>query len=286
MSSFALRVKRPTRHSGADKAKIVLGVLVTLLFLLPVIWMFVMSFRHQRDIFALPPLLFAEFTLDNYLLYLRQGDIQRRLINTVIVALGAGTVSIATGAMAGYAMARFKIKSVLVAGGLILASRGVPPIALGVPMYLVARRLDLLDQHVTLIIAYCTFTIPYVMWLSRSFFISVPKELEEAAMLDGLSRFGAFLRIIVPTSLPSLISTFIFVLILAWEELLFALILTNRNAATIPVAIAGMAADTEQGALWGPITAVGTITVVPIMIFALLVQKWLIRGISDGAIKG
>lgn len=105
-------------------------------------------------------------------------------------------------------------------------------------------------------------------------------------MLDGCSRMGAFFRIIVPISAPGLISTFIFSIILAWEELLFALVLTNRNATTIPVAIAGMAGDTETGANWGALSAAGMVTVVPVVILALIVQKWLIRGLADGATKG
>ena len=105
-------------------------------------------------------------------------------------------------------------------------------------------------------------------------------------MIDGCSRMGAFFKIIVPISMPGILSTLIFSMILAWEELLFALVLTNRYASTIPVAIAGIAGDTVNGANWGALTAVGTITVVPVVIFALLVQKWLIQGLADGATKG
>jgi multiple sugar transport system permease protein len=169
---------------------------------------------------------------------------------------------------------------------LILLSRGVPPIALAVPMFLVARSLGVTDKHITLILAYCTFLIPYVMWLMRGFFLALPRELEESAMIDGCSRFGAFFKIIVPISMPGLLSTLIFSMILAWEELLFALVLTNRYASTIPVSIAGIAGDTVNGANWGALTAVGTITVIPVVIFALLVQKWLIQGLADGATKG
>lgn len=153
-------------------------------------------------------------------------------------------------------------------------------------MFLVARKMGLSDKHITLILAYCTFLIPYVMWLMRSFFLSLPRELEESAMLDGCTRYGAFFKIIVPISMPGLLSTMIFSMILAWEELLFALVLTNRYASTIPVAIAGIAGDTVNGANWAALTAVGTITVVPVVIFALLVQKWLIQGLADGATKG
>lgn len=262
------------------------GVFACVIFLFPILWMVVTSFKDQRDIFTSPPVLFFTPTIEHYVTYLQRPDIQRRLINTVIVALGSAVLSIITGSMAGYALARIRLRGAGLIGVIILMSRGVPPIALAVPMFLVARNLGLTDKHITLVLAYCTFLIPYVMWLMRGFFLSLPKELEESAMLDGCSRFGAFFKIIVPISLPGILSTMIFSMILAWEELLFALVLTNRNASTIPVAIQGIAGDTINGANWAALTAVGTITVLPVAIFALLVQKWLIQGMSDGATKG
>lgn len=274
------------RRIWSRRLRIVTGVLLCLIFLFPVFWMVLSSFKLPKDIFTTPPVLFFEPTLETYRSYVERADIMRRMANTVIVATGAGLVSIVTGAMAGYALARIRIRGAATFGVLILMSRGVPPIALAVPMFLVARKMGLTDKHITLILAYCTFLIPYVMWLMRGFFQGLPKELEEAAMLDGCTRFGAFFKIIVPISLPGLLSTLIFCVILAWEELLFALVLTNRNASTIPVAIAGIAGDTVNGANWGALTAVGTMTVVPVVIFALLVQKWLIKGLADGATKG
>lgn len=268
------------------QARIWAGVIICALFLFPVFWMVLSSLKLPRDIFTTPPTLFFEPTLETYVSYIQRADISRRMINTVIVAIGAGLLSVAAGTMAGYALARIRIKGAATFGVLILMSRGVPPIALAVPMFIVARKFGLLDMHITLILAYCTFLIPYVMWLMRGFFMGLPKELEESAMLDGCTRLGAFFKIIVPISLPGLISTLIFSVILAWEELLFALVLTNRNASTIPVAIAGIAGDTVNGANWGALTAVGTMTVIPVVIFALLVQKWLIKGMADGAMKG
>ncbi|MDW6022501.1 carbohydrate ABC transporter permease [Mesorhizobium sp. BAC0120] len=266
--------------------RIVAGVVFCFIFLFPLLWMFLTSLKEQRDIFTMPPTLFFTPTLESYVTYLQRPDIWRRLVNTVIVAVGSGIVSVIAGGMAGYALARIKLRGARTIGLLIILSRGVPPIALAVPMFLVARKLGLTDKHITLILAYCTFLIPYVMWLMRGFFLALPKELEESAMLDGCSRFGAFFKIIVPISLPGLLSTMIFSMILAWEELLFALVLTNRKASTIPVAIQGIAGDTINGANWGALTAVGTITVIPVIIFALIVQKWLIQGLADGATKG
>lgn len=274
------------RSRFGPRVRIAAGIFAAAVFLFPVFWMVLSSFKEQRDIFTVPPTLFFTPTLETYISYMQRADISRRLINTIIVAVGSGLLSIFAGSMAGYALARIKLRGASTIGVLILLSRGVPPIALAVPMFLVARSLGVTDQHITLILAYCTFLIPYVMWLMRGFFLALPKELEESAMIDGCSRFGAFFKIIVPISLPGLLSTMIFSMILAWEELLFALVLTNRNASTIPVAIAGIAGDTVNGANWGALTAVGTITVIPVVVFALLVQKWLIQGLADGATKG
>jgi multiple sugar transport system permease protein len=286
LSTIALQPARRRKTRIGKRIRVAAGIAACLVFLFPVLWMVLTSFKDQRDIFTSPPTLFFTPTLETYISYMQRADISRRLINTIIVATGSGLLSIAAGAMAGYALARIRLRGAGTIGALILLSRGVPPIALAVPMFLVARKLGVTDQHITLILAYCTFLIPYVMWLMRGFFLALPRELEESAMIDGCSRFGAFFKIIVPISLPGLLSTLIFSMILAWEELLFALVLTNRNASTIPVAIAGIAGDTVNGANWGALTAVGTITVVPVVIFALLVQKWLIQGLADGATKG
>ncbi|WP_223692477.1 carbohydrate ABC transporter permease [Leifsonia poae] len=274
------------KRSRSERTRIWAGVIVCILFLLPLLWMLLTSFKLQRDIFTTPPTFFFDPTLSQYVAAFMSNGFGQKMINTVIVALGAGILSLVAGSMAGYALSRLRIRGAATIGVLILLSRGVPPIALAVPMFLVARTLGITDTHITLILAYCSFVIPYVMWLMRGFFLSLPKELEESAMLDGCSRMGAFFRIIVPISAPGLISTFIFSIILAWEELLFALVLTSRNAVTVPVAIVGMAGDTEHGANWGALSAAGMLTVVPVVILALVVQKWLIRGLADGATKG
>jgi multiple sugar transport system permease protein len=286
LSSSEAALRSPPKRTAGRYVRIGIAIFASIVFLFPIFWMVLTSFKLPRDIFTTPPTLFFKPTLETYINYMSHADIPRRMLNTVIVACGAGLISIVAGAMAGYALARVRLKGAATIGVLILLSRGVPPIALAVPMFLVARRLDIVDQHITLILAYCTFLIPYVMWLMRGFFKSLPQELEESAMIDGCTRFGAFMRVIVPISLPGILSTLIFSVILAWEELLFALVLTKRFSATIPVSIAGIAGDTVNGANWAALAAVGTLTVVPVVIFALLVQKWLISGLADGATKG
>ncbi|MFB9185297.1 carbohydrate ABC transporter permease [Dactylosporangium sucinum] len=260
--------------------------MVCALFLLPLGWMLLTSVKLQRDIFTTPPTFLFVPTGTQYAEAMTSAGLAGKMLNTALVAGGSSVLSLAAGAMAGYALARLRIRGAGLIGVLILASRGVPPIALAVPMFLVARNLGLTDTHATLILAYCSFIIPYVMWLSRGYFLALPKELEESAMLDGCSRMGTFFRVILPISIPGLLATFIFSIVLAWEELLFAMVLTSRHAVTVPVAIAGMVGDTDKGANWGALAAAGMITVIPVVVVALLVQKWLIRGLADGATKG
>jgi len=261
-------------------------VLLLIFFLFPVFWMFVTSFKPTSEIFKTPPELFFKPTLDHYRLYFTQGQILLRYGNTIIIAIGSSLISVMAGAMAGYALSRLKIRGAVWISTLILASRAIPPIALVVPMFIMFRKANLIDKHITVILAYTSFLIPYVVWLMRSFFMSLPTALEDAALVDGCSRFGAFFRVILPNTLPGLIATLIFCIILAWNELLFALILTNRFATTIPVTLAGLYADTEQGALWGPILAIGSMTVIPVILFAMSVQKYLIRGLASGSTSG
>ena len=180
------------RAAIARQARIWGGVFVCALFLFPIFWMVMTSFKMPRDIFTTPPKLIFTPTIETYVSYIWHAEVPRRMLNTVIVAFGAGAISIVAGAMAGYALARLPLRGASTIGTIILLSRGVPPLALAVPMFLVARKLGLSDKHITLILAYCTFLIPYVMWLMRGFFKALPPELEESAMLDGCSRFGAF----------------------------------------------------------------------------------------------
>jgi multiple sugar transport system permease protein len=255
-------------------------------FLFPVAWMVLTSFKPTTEIFTTPPRLRFTPTLEHYQAYATQARIVQRYLNTVIIAFGAALLSTAVGTFCGYALAKLRVRGKTLLGALVVASRAIPSVALVVPLYIVFRNLDMLDRHLTLVLAYASFLVPYAVWLTRSFFLDVPSSLEEAALLDGCSRLGAFLRIVIPCTLPGVTATLVFCVILGWNELLYALILTNRDAVTIPVSLAGMAADTELGALWGPLAAIGTLTIVPVVVFALFVQTWLVRGLTLGSVKG
>jgi multiple sugar transport system permease protein len=167
----------------------------------------------------------------------------------------------------------------------ILSTRMFPPIVTAVPLFLMMRDLGLLNTRASLVILYTGFNLPFVVWMMRGFFMEVPRELEEAAMVDGDSRLGALRRVLLPLVAPGLAATAVFCLIISWNEFLFALVLTQTDAAmTLPVGIAGRV--TQYEIKWGVMSAAGVVAMLPILLFALAVQRYLVRGMSLGAVKG
>jgi multiple sugar transport system permease protein len=160
-----------------------------------------------------------------------------------------------------------------------------PPIVSIVPLFLLMNRLDLLNTRLSLALVYTSFNLPVVVWMMRGFFEEVPIELEEAALVDGMSRLGTFLRIALPLAAPGLAATAVFCLIVAWNEFLFALVLAQTDAAiTLPVGIAGQV--TQYEIRWGAMSAAGVLAMIPVLIFAFAAQRYLVRGLSLGAVKG
>ena len=160
-----------------------------------------------------------------------------------------------------------------------------PAIVTAVPLFLIMRALWLVNTRLSLIVVYTSLNLPFVVWMMRGFFAEVPRDLEEAAMVDGDSRMGAFWRVVLPLVAPGLAATAVFCLIVSWNEFLFALVLTQTDEAmTLPVGIAGRV--TQYGIKWGAMSAAAVVAMVPILVFALSVQKYLVRGLSLGAVKG
>jgi multiple sugar transport system permease protein len=167
---------------------------------------------------------------------------------------------------------------------LLLALRMLPPIATVIPLYLIMRSFHLLDTVTGLVIAYTTFNLPFIVWVLRSFFLDLPADLEEAAMIDGATRWQCLSKVILPLSAPGIVASGIFALMLAWNDFLFAVILTSRHAPTLPVLTAGFI--TEMGTSWGVAMAAGTVIAVPVLFFTLFVQRYMVVGLTSGAVKG
>jgi multiple sugar transport system permease protein len=263
-------------------------VIAVLFALLPIYWMLTISLKAEVDQFAVPPAWFAfKPTLKHYYETFFIRPFGRYLLTSTIVAVVSTTFALSIGTLAAYSLARFKLP-----GNLgdrlsfwIISTRMFPPIVTIIPLFLMMRDLRLLNTIPALIIVYTGFNLPFVVWMMRGFFEELPRELEEAAMVDGDSRLGALVRVMLPLVTPGLAATAVFCLIVCWNELLFALILTQTDASiTLPVGIAGRV--TQYEIKWGAMSAAGVVAMTPILVFAMAVQRYLVRGLSLGAVKG
>jgi multiple sugar transport system permease protein len=265
-----------------------LVALASIFALTPVYWMLTISLKREVDQFALPPLWFSFTpTLEHYRDAFLTRAFGQYLMTSAIVAVSATFCALVIGTLAAYALARFKMPGRLdrKLALWILSTRMFPPIVTAVPLFLMMRDLGLLNTRASLVILYTGFNLPFVVWMMRGFFMEVPRELEEAAMVDGDSRLGALRRVLLPLVAPGLAATAVFCLIISWNEFLFALVLTQTDAAmTLPVGIAGRV--TQYEIKWGLMSAAGVVAMLPILLFALAVQKYLVRGLSLGGVKG
>lgn len=252
--------------------------------LFPVYWIVLVAFRPREEIFAHPvSLLPSSFTLENVRTVWfgsTTNDPVLAFLGTSFLAAGAATVlATALGVMAAYAMARHRV------GGKafsmwILSQRFLPPIALIVPLFMIFRALDLFDTHFGLILLYTTFNVPMAIWLMIGFVESLPAELEEAALVDGASRFQAFRKVALPLLKPGIAVTALFTFIFSWNEYVLAYQLTSENAATVTVYLPRLRNAIAQ--LYGEIAAASLLSVLPAIFFAWVLQKYLVRGLVLG----
>ena len=268
------------------------GTLLTLAFLggylllslFPIFWIVVSSFKTRVDTLALPPVWLFRPTLDAYLRVFVFEYYYRYFFNTTVIAVGTTVISLGLGSMAAYVIDRYPFRFSHLIAYALLGTRMIFPIVYAIPLFLLFRDVDLLDTHLGLIIAYSTFSLPYAVWIMSGFFAAAPTEIDEAAMVDGCSRFGAFCRVILPLTAPGLAAAAIFILLLAWNEFLFALILAGGGQAkTLPVAAAQLIGQREIQ--WNELCAVSTATIVPLLVFFALVHKYLVKGMIAGAVK-
>jgi multiple sugar transport system permease protein len=260
-----------------------------LTILLPVLWTARTSFT-SGDLAYRPAVMRFDPTLDNYRQILQEQDFTRYLWNSIwIAALSAG-ICLAIGSLAAYAIARYRTGGTLFSLT-ILGTQMLPPVALVIPFYLLIRQtvnilgyqFSLFDRGITLALVYLSFNLPFVVWILIGFFQSIPRELEEAARVDGASPFRAFRQIVIPVALPGLMAAGIFAFVLSWNEFLFALILTGRDSRTMPVALASLM--TSQGNQVGAICAATVAMMLPIVVVTWFIQRYLVRGLTFGAVK-
>lgn len=257
--------------------------LVVLFFGFPIYWTVLTAFKPSGLISAHTPVFWFTPTLEHFRTIFTQRDLLASLANSAIVASISTVAAVTLGAPAAYAFARFRFRGREELAFFFLSMRMTPPVAVVLPFFLIARDLGLLDSHLVLILAYTTFNVGFVIWLLRGFFAEIPREIDEAAMVDGCSQFGAFARVVLPLAAPGLAAAAIICFIFCWNEFLFALILTSFQAKTLPVTAAGFV--TDRLVLWGNLCATAVVMFLPVAVFALLVRRHLVRGLTMGGIK-
>ncbi|MGY5808934.1 carbohydrate ABC transporter permease [Rhizobium sp. LEGMi198b] len=260
------------------------AIAATLFFAFPIYWMASSSFKSEVDISAFPPVWSFAPTFDNYRQLFTELKAWDALINSALIVGMSTCLAMAAGTMAAYALARFEIKGKEFLAFEILSIRMLPPIVSVIPMFIIARQLGIFDTPWLLTAAYALSGLPFVVWVMRVFIQDIPQSIEEAAMIDGCSRFETFWRVTLPLLLPGLAATMVIVFMFAWNEFLLASMLTSQEAKTLPVIAAN--AIKPKAIAWGLASAAGVVMSLPVVVLVLLMQRYLVRGLTLGAVKG
>jgi len=273
--------------------RILLGIAIALCIAwatFPFYWAITTSLRKPAETFTVAGLAipFLQFkpTLENWAAELKVPENLKAVKNSAIIAVTSALLATMLGTMAGYGLARFQFYKIKNPDITIwfLSQRVLPPVVVAIPFFLLARQFNALDKVSTLIVLNTTFNLPFAVIIMSQLFKELPIELEQAAMVDGYSRIGAFFKVALPLSTPGLVATGIICLAFAWNEFMFALIIAQRNAITLPYIISG-ASDTRGIQFWFIATR-ALMAMVPPTILALTVQKFIVRGLTFGAVKG
>ena len=262
-------------------AIVLIGFICIALF--PLLYLISISFKPQGLIATKPTLWFFKPSLEHYHKVIIEGFLLKYLLNSVIVATSSTVMTLLISLPAAFSIARFKTGGENISFW-ILSIKMLPPMIFLVPIYVIFQYLRLLDRLMGLVIVYIAFNSPLAIWLLRSFIEELPKEVEEQAMVDGCTRLSAFSKIVVPLLVPGILVTIALTFISSWNEFLMALILTLEKARTITVAASEYI--TGYGILWGDIAAAGVIAIIPNIVLAVTLQRYLIRGLTLGIIKG
>jgi multiple sugar transport system permease protein len=303
----------------APAAKWVAGVLVTLyavITLLPLVWIISTGFKTGPDSIAYPPKIVSDFSLEGYVnlfttrtrvsaeefaalpppetwydrIVRQQGMViagpsryGERFLNSIIIGFGSTFLSVFLGVLAAYGFSRFRVPLKDDLLFFILSTRMMPPIAVAIPIYLMYRALGLSDTHLGMILLYTAVNVSLAVWLLKGFIDEIPREYEEAALIDGYTRFQAFRKVVLPQAATGIAATAIFCLIFAWNEYAFAVLLTSGTAQTAPPFIPTIIGVGGQD--WPAVAAAATLFLLPVMIFTILLRKHLLRGITFGAVR-
>jgi multiple sugar transport system permease protein len=268
--------------------RVVLIAICLLVISTPFAFLFLNSFKPPNEFLATPvKVIPSHFTLVHYEdVFNSHEDTIQYLKNSLAITTGTTLASLLIGSLAAYSLARLKLPFHLasIIAFAFLVVRFYPKITVALPYFILMRDLHLLDTRWAVIIAHVSLTLPFTVWLMLTFFADLPKELEQSAMLDGCNPWQRFTKIILPLTTPALVAAAILTALLSWNEFLLAATVAPADAKTLPVRISAFI--TDKGILWGPMSAMSTVIVVPMMMFALLAQRYLVRGLTLGAVKG
>ncbi|MGJ4927743.1 carbohydrate ABC transporter permease [Bradyrhizobium sp. HKCCYLS2038] len=275
--------KLSTRKTRILALRYLGAVIVTVLFLFPVYWLFMISFKTPDEIYHVPPVWFpAQIQFSNYYVLFKDGDVAA-ILNSLIVAGASSGAAIVLGTLCAYSLARFGTGGENLAMW-IISQRMIPPIAVVFPIFLLYVHLGMVDSFFGLILLYTAFNLPYVIWMMRGYIVDVPLELEESALVDGLTRWEVIWKVVFPMVRSGLVATSVFTFVFAWNDFLFALVLTRTEVITFPVQLTHYFGG--QSNFWGKIAAMSVLGTLPIFVAVSAMQRYLVRGISLGAIKG
>jgi multiple sugar transport system permease protein len=258
-------------------------IALTILFLFPIYWLFMISFKTANEIYAYPPVWWPEtLQLSNYRVLFEDGD-AATVGNSLIVAGVSTLFAMILGTICAYSLARFKTGGEHLANW-IISQRMIPPIAIVFPVFLLYVWFGMVDTYFGLILLYTAFNLPYVIWMMRGYIMDIPISLEQAALVDGYTRWQVVWKVVFPMCRAGLFATAIFTFVFAWNDFIFALVLTRTDVATYTVQVTHYFGG--QSNFWGKISAMSVLGTLPIFFIVAFMQKYLVRGISLGAVKG
>ncbi len=280
---MAANIRSIKPKTSRTAAEVILLLLIIIFCIFPFYWMVTTSLKTQLEALTSPPAWIFEPTLANYTTVLFKDKMSLSLINSLIIAISTTALALILGTPAAYGLSRFEFRWKKDLWFWFITNRMVSPVVLALPFFLIVRKLHLLDTHIVLILIYLTFNLPIVIWICTDQFRSLPRDLDEAAVLDGAGPFKIFFKICMPLAAPGITVSAIFSFIFSWNELMYALVLTSKVAKTAPAMAVGFMEGYHLP--YGKIMATSTLIVIPVIIFALIASKHLIRGLTMGAVK-
>lgn len=274
---------------GVKKRKLLFQIIgyvilsiASIIVLFPIVWTILTSFKEKMLVFQIPPVIVFSPILDNYVSLFNKYPFAQYFLNSGIVASVTTIIGILIGSAAAYSIARFNTGGDFLKKW-VLNNRTMPAVVVLIPFFMIAQRFGAIDSYVSIIVAYLTFLLPFSIWMLIPFFAAIPKDMEEAALVDGASLYQTIYYIVLPISAPGIAATGILSFLYSWNEFLFALILTGKNTRTIPIGIANFM--TQIGIEYGELSAAVSLMIIPVIILVLSIRKYLVSGLSYGAVK-